>query len=73
MATRKMKEMGPGMAGTTPVNERRLVPQGTANSANDPVEPVKLNDLSQFPDVQGMTRGSATDILKTIQKANKTK
>ena len=28
MATRKMKEMGTGMAGTTPVTERRLVPQG---------------------------------------------
>lgn len=50
MATRKMKEMGPGMAGTTPVNERRLVPQGTANSANDPTpEPkIDINKLAQL-------------------------
>ena len=55
------------------VVNKNLVPQGTPNSANDPVNPVKQNDLSQFPDVQGMTRGSATDILKALQKANKTK
>ena len=50
MATRKMKEMGPGMAGTTPVNERRLVPQGTANSANDPTpEPkIDINKLAEM-------------------------
>ena len=43
MATRKMKEMGQGMAGTPPVNERRLVPQGTANSANDPTPEPKMD------------------------------
>jgi hypothetical protein len=50
MATRKMKEMGPGMVGTTPVNERRLVPQGTANSANDPTPAPKMdiNKLAQM-------------------------
>tara|TARA_B100000925_G_scaffold149084_1_gene111885 strand:- start:295 stop:474 length:180 start_codon:yes stop_codon:yes gene_type:complete len=48
MATRKMKEMGPGMAGTTPVNERRLVPQGTANSANDPAPAPKQIDIGQL-------------------------
>ena len=50
MATRKMKEMGTGMAGTTPVTERRLVPQGTPNSANDPTpEPaMDINKLTEM-------------------------
>ena len=48
MATRKMKELGPGMVGTTPVNERRLVPQGTANSANDPAPAHKQIDIGQL-------------------------
>tara|TARA_R100001510_G_scaffold56849_1_gene63243 strand:- start:304 stop:474 length:171 start_codon:yes stop_codon:yes gene_type:complete len=50
MATRKMKEMGTGMVGTTPVTERRLVPQGTPNSANDPTpEPtMDINKLAEM-------------------------
>tara|TARA_B100000927_G_scaffold126317_1_gene101951 strand:- start:287 stop:460 length:174 start_codon:yes stop_codon:yes gene_type:complete len=51
MATRKMKEMGPGMVGTTPVNERRLVPQGTANSANDPTPEPKQIDIGQLTEM----------------------
>ena len=75
MASRKMIDGNPVVseeAGMKVLN-KNLVPQGTANSANDPVKPTKPNDLSQFPDVQGMTRGSATDILKALQNANKTK
>lgn len=59
MATRKMKEMGPGMAGTTPVNERRLVPQGTPNSANDPAPAPKQIDIGQL-----------TKMLKNAQNEN---
>tara|TARA_X000000368_G_scaffold340571_1_gene278833 strand:+ start:2569 stop:2835 length:267 start_codon:yes stop_codon:yes gene_type:complete len=75
MASRKMEYGKPVIseeAGMNVVN-KKLTPQGTPNSANDPVKPTQPNDLSQFPDVQGMTRGSATDILKALQKANKTK
>ena len=56
------------------VEYKKLEPNLKQGSANDPVEPDKpQTELSQLPDVQGMTRGSATDILKKIQKANKTK
>ena len=75
MATRKEEYGKPVIseeAGMKVVN-KNLTPQGPPNSPNDPVKPTKPNDLSQFPDVQGMTRGSATDILKALQKANKTK
>ena len=43
--------MGPGMAGTTPVNERRLVPQGTANSANDPTPEPKQIDIGKLTEM----------------------
>ena len=42
--------MGPGMAGTTPVNARRLVPQGTPNSDNDttPEPKIDINKLAEM-------------------------
>lgn len=45
------------------VEDKKLEPnlkQGSANQRTD-----------DSPDLQGMTRGSATDILKAIQNANK--
>ena len=55
MSTRRMKDKGKGKIGDMEVQEKRLVSQGTPNSANDKPD---------FPDLTGDGKVTFADILK---------
>tara|TARA_B100000683_G_scaffold221628_1_gene218906 strand:- start:259 stop:477 length:219 start_codon:yes stop_codon:yes gene_type:complete len=68
MSTRRMEDKGKGKIGDTEVLEKRLVSQGTPNSANDLAFDAEKADRNKDGKVDSYERTVATKMLENMRK-----